>query len=197
MRQSREQIESGKCWLAAGHTPAEVMKRFHKIRRQMSRRDFLGQAGINHELEAFSAARFGQMLGAKEVFIGDNPDARIVFPNGEVVRAEIVSADRPGRRMSEEDFPEAVPINRDYLSSIEAQFALEVACAKKTQKNYAGAEVDLIIYLNGFWILEEHHRKVLIAGTKMAGAKFGVVYVHDGYGISRAWKGGRPAYRRW
>lgn len=163
----------------------------------MGRRDFLGQSGLNHELESFSVGVFGQMLGADKASIHDSPDARFEFPNGDVILAEIVYADREGRKMSEEDFPEPVAFHSDYLSSKVAQNVLEIACAKKIGKEYARVDIALIIYLNGFWVLEEQHRKILIAGTKAAGAKFGAVYVHDSYGITRAWKCRRPAYRRW
>ncbi|MFZ5618933.1 MAG: hypothetical protein ACOZAA_16585 [Pseudomonadota bacterium] len=197
MKQTKAQIREAKEWLAKGHSPFEVLDRVYKVSALKGRRNFIGQPGTNHELEAFTAGRFGEILGASTVIVGDSPDAKFAFPNGEQLSAEIVSADRENRKIAEEIPPALSEFHPDYLSASKALVALETACRKKLSKNYSAPNPALIIYLNGFWIQKEEHRKTIIRGTLIASKKFSSIFIHDSYGITRAWKNGRPAYKRW
>jgi len=199
MRLTPDQTKARIEWLSKYRAPAEVGSVSEKIRVSLGRQDFYSYNGHQQERDAFNAARFGQLLSSKAIKLQRPPyaDFSVIHSDDRTESIEIVSADRKGRRSALETFIGVTELHPDFYKTEAAQSALEAAAANKIDKLYADSSVSLLIYLNGFWVLEDHHRPCIINGTKVAHHKFTEIYVHDTYGISRAWKNGRPAYRRW
>lgn len=123
----------------------------------------LVQAGLAFVRDAWTAGRFAQARGADTVRLwpGDRPDCELTF-DGKHELFEIVEADQPGRRRSEEyrdlirrsemGEGEAAELDEDWnVRAANAPQMLEHAATSKAAKGY-DPDIGLIILLN----LTEH-----------------------------------------
>jgi len=170
--------------------PAWRAERTFKAMKRVLKENFFTRPDVAFLREAYVCCRLAKHLNATEMEMLDEefPDFRIYFINSyrDFECTEVMGTHRKRsdeyrvlkeiRSEGKTTPPKEIP--RYLFSSANCITAVQVGCRKKVEKYGSLCQsVELVIYLNDYWPLEEEMPKIVTEATSSAAANFSNVHV--------------------